>query len=131
MLLCFIRITSGFYTRIYTEQRATIKPRIQLNRTFTFLNITLLLIIAHFIILRKQKKSVELNQAGCRNFENQYVLFLIKKSHPHFVQCNEKKNRFLKLIFSTFSSDNLPPVRGRQIKWSRTKMAEVFCFTFG
>ena len=26
MLLCFIRITSGFYTRIYTEQRATIKP---------------------------------------------------------------------------------------------------------
>ena len=91
MLLCFIRITSGFYTRIYTEQRATIKPRIQLNRTFTFLNITLLLIIAHFIILRKQKKSVELNPAGCRNFENQYVLFLIKKSHPHFVKCNEKK----------------------------------------
>lgn len=60
MLLCFIRITSGFYTRIYTEQRATkknsVKPRIQLNRTFTFLNITLLFIIAHFMILRKQKK---------------------------------------------------------------------------
>ena len=55
MLLCFIRITSGFYTRIYTEQRATIKPRIQLNRTFTFY-ITLLFIIAHFMILRKQKK---------------------------------------------------------------------------
>lgn len=56
MLLCFIRITSGFYTLIYTEQRATIKPRIQLSRTFTFLNITLLFIIAHFMILRKQKK---------------------------------------------------------------------------